>query len=154
MRSATCLVMGNSSCGLVSTSAACLHRQKYVYRFICSGIASGHICDQSGAILPLALCKRLFDVLHKATQRFKTMRSRGLYVGGSDFLSMWSLRKKNDSSIRIRRANAFSFSAPICDKQLAICFMANQDRCRYYIGIESFVLYHGMSVTLGVQCNR
>ena len=61
----------------MSTSAACLHRQKYVYCFICSGIASGHVCDQRGAILPLALCKRLFDVLHDALRSFKTMRSKG-----------------------------------------------------------------------------
>ena len=77
MRSATCLATSDSSCGLMSTSAACLHRQKYVYCFICSGIASGHVCDQRGAILPLALCKCLFDVLHDAIRSFKTMRSKG-----------------------------------------------------------------------------
>ena len=53
---------------------------------------------------------------------------------------MWSMCE-NDSSIRIWRANALSSSAPIYDKQLAICFMANQNRCRSYIAAESFIHY-------------
>ena len=100
MRSTTCLATGNSSCELMSTSAACLHRQKYVYCFLCSGIASGHVCDQRRAIFVLALCKRLFDVLHDAIRSFKDVRSKGNSGRGGFFVCV-SLRE-NDSRSEFR----------------------------------------------------
>ena len=86
MRSTRRLAIGQFPYALTSTSATCLHRQKYVHRFICSGVACGHVRDQRGALLPLALRECLFDVLHNMGN-LRSMRSNGKI--GDNSLFVW-----------------------------------------------------------------
>lgn len=92
MRSTRGLAIGQFPYALTSTSATCLHRQKYVHRFICSRVACGHVRDQRGALLPLALRECLFDVLH-STRNLRSSRSKKI---GDHSLFMWILTQVSE----------------------------------------------------------
>lgn len=97
MRSTRRLAIGQFPYALTSTSATCLHRQKYVHCFICSGVACGHVRDQRGALLPLALRECLFDVLH-STGNLRSSRSKKIE---DHSLFVWILTQVSEFSARL-----------------------------------------------------
>ena len=116
MRSRRRLAIGRVPYASMPTGAASLHRQKYFHRFICSGVACGHVRDQRGALLPLALRERLFDMLHD-TGNLRSRRSNGKVGDNSLFVCGWT--------------QASDFSARLCtidflQEQLALCSIASQ----------------------------